>query len=133
MRSDLTLARIERSWTDWRGRAVEPLVGEAFARLLPAQGIPAAPAVGGYWTRGNDVEIDIVGADRAPVAKELLFLGSVKWLEAAKFGERDLVALQRHRDRVTKLPVPLLAVSRSGVSTTHADAAFTPDDLLCAW
>jgi len=133
MRSDLTLARIQRSWTDWRGRAVEPLVREALARLLPAQGIPAAPVVGGYWTRSNDVEIDIVGADRAPVAKELLFLGSVKWLETAMFDEHDLVALQRHRDRVTTAPVPLVAVSRSGVSTTHADAAFTPDDLLSAW
>ena len=40
MRSDLTLARIERSWTDWRGRAVEPLVREALARLLPARGHP---------------------------------------------------------------------------------------------
>jgi hypothetical protein len=133
MRSDLTMARIERSWTDWRGRAVEPLVREALARLLPARGIPAAPVVGGYWTRSNDVEIDIVGADRAPVARQLLFLGSVKWLEAGRFDEHDLVALQRHRDRVTAEPVPLIAVSRSGVSTTHADAAFTPAELIEAW
>ena len=95
MRSDLTLARIERSWTDWRGRAVEPLVREALARLLPAQGIPAAPVIGGYWTRSNDVEINIVGADREPVAKQLLFLGSVKWLETGQFDDHDLVALQR--------------------------------------
>ena len=133
MRSDLTLARIERSWTDWRGRAVEPLAREALARLLPAQGIPAAPVIGGYWTRSNDVEIDIVGADREPVAKQLLFLGSVKWLESGKFDDHDLVALQRHRNRVTQDPVPLIAVSRSGVSTAHADAVFTPADLIEAW
>jgi uncharacterized protein len=133
MRSDLTLARIERSWTDWRGRAVEPLVREALARLLPAQGIPAAPVIGGYWTRSNDVEIDIVGADREPVAKQLLFLGSVKWLEIGQFDDHDLVALQHHRDRVTPDPVPLIAVSRSGTSSTHADAAFTPADLIEAW
>jgi uncharacterized protein len=48
MRSDLTLVRIERSWTDWRGRVVEPLVREALGRLLPAQRIPAAPVIGGY-------------------------------------------------------------------------------------
>jgi len=95
MRSDLTLARIERSWTDWRGRAVEPLVREALARLLPAQGIQAAPVVGGYWTRSNDVEIDIVGADRGPVAKKLLFLGSVKWLETSAFDSRDRIRHQR--------------------------------------
>jgi AAA+ ATPase superfamily predicted ATPase len=133
MRSDLTLARIERSWTDWRGRAVEPLVREAIARLLPAQGIPAAPVIGGYWTRSNDVEIDIVGADRGPVAKQLLFLGSVKWLETGQFDDHDLIALQRHRDRITPDPVPLIAVSRAGTSAAHLDAAFTPADLIEAW
>jgi AAA+ ATPase superfamily predicted ATPase len=67
MRSDLTLERIRRGWTAWRGRAIEPLVRESLMRLLPSHGIPAAPAVGGYWTRSNDVEIDIVGADREPI------------------------------------------------------------------
>jgi len=133
MRSDLTMARIERSWTGWRGRVVEPLVCEALARILPAQGIPAAPVVGGYWTRSNDVEIDIVGADREPVAKQLLFLGSVKWLETGQFDDHDLLALQRHRDRITPDPVPLVAVSRSGTSATRVDAAFTPADLIAAW
>jgi uncharacterized protein len=125
------VARIERSWTDWRGCAVEPLVREGLARLLPAQDIPAAPVIGGYWTRSNDVEIDIVGADREPVARQqLLFLGSVKWLEAGQFDDHDLVALQRHRDLVTADPVPLIAVSRSGTATTHVDAAFTPAGLV---
>jgi hypothetical protein len=89
--------------------------------------------IGGYWTRSNDVEIDIVGADREPVAGQLLFLGSVKWLETGQFDEHDLVALQRHRDRVTADPIPLIAVSRCGASTTHADAVFTPADLIAAW
>jgi hypothetical protein len=62
-RGDLTLARIRENWTSWRGRAVEPLVREALARILPDERLPAAAAVGGYWTRTNDVEIDIVGAD----------------------------------------------------------------------
>ena len=90
----------------WRGRAVEPLVREALARLLPAQDIPGAPVIGGYWTRSNDVEIGIVGADREPIARQLLFLGSVKWLETGQFDAHDLLALQRHRDRVTADPVP---------------------------
>jgi uncharacterized protein len=133
MRSDLTLDRIFRSWTSWRGRAIEPVTREALARLLPAQGMPAAPAIGGYWTRSNDVEIDIVGADRGPVARQLLFLGSVKWLETAPFDDHDLVELQRHRDRVTSEPVPLIAISRSGTATNRVDAAFSPEDLLEAW
>lgn len=87
--------------------------------LLPARDIPAAPVIGGYWTRSNDVEIDIVGADREPIAKQLLFLGSVKWLETGQFDDHDLVALQRHRDRVTPDPVPLVAVSRSGTTATY--------------
>jgi AAA+ ATPase superfamily predicted ATPase len=133
MRSDLTLDRIRAGWTSWRGRAIEPLVRESLWRLLPAQGVPAAPVIGGFWTRSNDVEIDIVGADREPIAKELHFLGSIKWLETAPFDEHDMIALQRHRDRVTDVPVPLIAVSRSGSTTKHPDAVFGPDDLLGAW
>jgi AAA+ ATPase superfamily predicted ATPase len=133
MRPDLTLERIARGWTSWRGRAVEPLVRESLARLLPAHGIPAAPAVGGYWTRSNDVEIDIVGADREPVAHQLMFLGSIKWLENSPFDNHDLVELQRHRHRVTDEPIPLIAVTRSGATAEHLDAVFTPGDLLEAW
>lgn len=133
MRPDLTLQRIKAGWTAWRGRAVEPLVRDSLMRLLPSGGIPAASAVGGYWTRSNDVEIDIVGADREPIAERLLFLGSIKWLENAPFDARDLVALQKHRDRVTGEPIPLIAVSRSGCATRHLDAVFGPDDLLQAW
>jgi uncharacterized protein len=133
MRSDLTLERIRRGWTAWRGRAIEPLVRESLMRLLPSHAIPAAPAVGGYWTRSNDVEIDIVGADREPIAKELSFLGSIKWLENAPFDPHDLVALQRHRDRLTAEPIPLLAVSRSGCTTQHLDAVFGPEELLSSW
>jgi hypothetical protein len=29
------LERIERSWTTWRGRAIEPVVRESLLRLLP--------------------------------------------------------------------------------------------------
>jgi hypothetical protein len=133
MRGDLTLSRIKERWTSWRGRAIEPLVRESLARLLPDGLLPATPAIGGYWTRSNDVEIDLVGADRQPAAKQLLFLGSVKWLETGQFDDHDLVALQRDRGRVTADPVPLIAVSRSGTSTSHADAAFTPADLIAAW
>lgn len=58
---------------------------------------------------------------------------STQWLETGQFDEHDLMALQRQRDRVTGDPVPLIAVSRAGASTTHADAVFTPADLITAW
>jgi len=133
MRSDLTVARIRRGWMSWRGRAVEPIVRESLALALPARGIAAAPAIGSYWTRTNDVEIDIVGADRAPIARQLVFLGSVKWHEGAAFDDHDLAVLARHRARLTDAPVPLLAVSRSGSSARHLDAVFGPEDIVHAW
>jgi uncharacterized protein len=133
MRGDLTVARIRERGTDWRGRAVEPLVRDSLARLLPAQGLPAAPVIGGYWTRSNDVEIDIVGADRGPVAKKLLFLGSIKWLERTPFDGHDLAGLHRHRAAVTDQPVPLVAVSRSGMACEGLQATFGPAELVDAW
>ncbi|WP_328914105.1 MULTISPECIES: ATP-binding protein [unclassified Streptomyces] len=133
MRGDLTLNRIKKQWTSWRGRAVEPLIRESLARLLPDGRLPAAPAVGGYWTRSNDIEIDLVGADRQPVAKELLFLGSVKWLENSAFDSHDLAALHKHRAALTDDPVPLVAVSRSGVDCSGLQASYGPEQLLAAW
>ncbi len=132
-RGDLTLKRIRTSWAAWRGRAIEPLVRDALARRLPDQILPAAPAIGGYWTRSNDVEIDIVGADRAPVAREIFFLGSVKWLENSPFDSHDLAPLAYHRSRLTDAPVPLLAVSRSGVTSRDLDAAYGPDEIVESW
>ena len=104
IRGDLTLSRIKERWTSWRGRAIEPLIRESLAPLLPDGVLPASPAISGYWTRGNDVEIDLVGADRQPVAKRLLFLGSVKWLENSAFDSHDLAALQKHRAAIPAPP-----------------------------
>ncbi|MEV7415140.1 DUF234 domain-containing protein [Streptomyces sp. NPDC089919] len=135
MRGDITLSRIKEQWTSWRGRAIEPLIRESLARILPDGLLPAAPAIGGYWTRSNDVEIDLVGADRGPVAKKLLFLGSVKWLENSAFDAHDLAALQKHRAAITDEPVPLVAVSRNGTtgSVLGLQAVYGPEDLVGAW
>jgi AAA+ ATPase superfamily predicted ATPase len=133
LRGDLTLARIRESWSTWRGRAVEPVLRESLARLLPDDALPAAPAVGGYWNRANTIEVDIVGADRAPVAKEIHFLGSIKWFERSSFDQHDLAALQKHRAALTDDPVPLIAISRSEVTATGLTAAYRPADLINAW
>ncbi|WP_326550641.1 ATP-binding protein [Micromonospora sp. NBC_01813] len=132
-RGDLTLARIRTSYPSWRGRAVEPLIRDALARLLPDDSLPAAPAIGAYWTRSNDVEIDIVGADRAPIARELYFVGSIKWHDQAPFDGHDLSALFRHRAVLTDEPLPTIAVSRSGASCRGLDVLYQPADLLAAW
>jgi AAA+ ATPase superfamily predicted ATPase len=133
LRGDITLQRVKAGWTSWRGRAIEPLLRESLARLLPDGVLPSAPAIGAYWTRSNSIEIDIVGADREPVAKHLLFFGSIKWLEHSAFDNHDLLALQRHRAAITDDPVPLVAISRSGVSASGLDASYDPAELLRAW
>jgi uncharacterized protein len=130
---DLVLERIRRNWTSWRGRVIEPLLRDALARCLPDDVLPAAPAIGGYWTRTNDVEIDMVGADRAPIAQQLLFVGSIKWLERSPFDDHDLADLQRHRSALTSEPLPTVAVSRNGFSCHGLHAAYTPEDLISAW
>jgi hypothetical protein len=132
-RGDLTLARIRHSWTSWRGRAVEPLVRDALIRLLPDDTLPAAGAIGGYWTRTNDIEIDIVGADRGPIAHELLFVGSIKWHDRSPFDDHDLADLHRHRAALTTEPLPTVAVSRTGVTCRGIQASYGPDDLISAW
>lgn len=136
-RGDRVLARIRTSWPAWRGRAIEPVIRESLERLAPEvarlpDGVPGV--VGGYWTRTNNPEIDIVVADRAPVAKQILALGSIKWLENAPFDSHDLGALHAHR---TQLPgaapsTPLIAVSRSG-SSVGGVTALGPEDLIEAY
>jgi uncharacterized protein len=133
-RGDRVLDSIRTSWTSWRGRAVEPVIREALWRLADDHLPDGTDIVGGYWTRTNDPEIDLIGADRAPVAKQITFVGSVKWLENKPFDHRDLARLITHRG---KLPgadddTPLLAVSRSGC-TAAGVRALSPEDLLSAW
>lgn len=133
MRGDLVLDRVRAGWTSWRGRAIEPLLRESLAWLLPDGRLPAAPAIGGYWTRSNSIEIDIVGADREQVATELLFLGSIKWLDQSRFDRHDLTQLHKQRAAVTDKSVPLVAISRSGVDCSGLDASYGPADLLAGW
>jgi len=136
-RGDRVLARIKASWTSWRGRAVEPVLRDAIERLGPAvaRGPDDVPGVvGAYWTRTNDPEIDIVIGDRLPVPKQVIALGSIKWLENTPFDAHDLGALQAHRAQLPGATpsTPLLAVSRSGC-TAEGITAVGPDELIAAY
>jgi len=133
-RGDRVLESIRASWTSWRGRAVEPVIRDALWRLaddrLPAE----TQTIGGYWTRTNDPEIDVVGADRSPVAKKITIVGSIKWLENKPFDSRDLARLVTHRSRLPGADdsTPLLAVARNGC-TAETVLSLTPEDLITAW
>jgi uncharacterized protein len=133
-RGDQVLAAIKAKWSSWRGRAIEPVVRDSLLRL-PTGILPGGTdAVGGYWTRTNDPEIDLVGADRAPIAKKVTLAGSIKWLENKPFDGRDLAKLIIHRGQLPGADdtTPLLAVSRTG-ATVSGISVLTPDDLLTAW
>lgn len=133
-RGDLLLRRIRAGWTGWRGRAVEAVVRESLLRAADGILPEATGAVGGYWTRTNDVEIGIVAADREPVAKGITAVGSIKWLERRPFDAHDLAELIVHRSRMpgADSSTQLIAVSRSGVSVGGV-RAIGPEDLLSAW
>ncbi|MFC4057920.1 ATP-binding protein [Planomonospora corallina] len=131
-RSDLVLARLLRSWGDWRETAVKPLVRASLRRMgdLPE----GTGAIGGYWTRTDAPEIDLVGTDREPVGERVTLAGSVVWREGRPFDRRDLDALIVRRSRMpgTGPGTPLLAVSRSGSATAEVTLV-TPEDLVAAW
>jgi hypothetical protein len=132
-RGDLTLARIRQSWPSWRGRAIEPVVRESLFRLQG--GLPDdTGAIGGYWTRTNDPEIDLVAADRGPVAKHITAVGSIKWLERKSFDTHDLSRLHVHRSQLpgASESTPLIAVARAGVAVDGVRAV-GPELLLSAW
>jgi hypothetical protein len=133
-RGDRVLAAIRESWPSWRGRAIEPVLRDALWRLADDHLPDGTDVIGGYWTRTNDPEIDIVGADRAPIAKKISAVGSIKWLENKPFDHRDLSRLIVHRSQLPGADdtTPLLVVARSGCITdgvTH----LSPNDLITAW
>jgi len=135
-RGERVLASIRASWTSWRGRAVEPAIRDALWRMsADDEPLPAGTdVIGGYWTRTNDPEIDIVGADRSPIAKKITLVGSVKWLENKPFDHRDLARLITRRSQLPGADddTPLLAVARSGC-TAEGVLHITPQELLTAW
>ncbi|PZG21774.1 ATP-binding protein [Nonomuraea aridisoli] len=135
-RPDLALRRIERSWTTWRGRAVEPLVRDTLARALPDDTWPETEEVGGWWNRRNNPEIDLVGADKGPVAGRVHFVGFIKWLDNRPFDRHDYDQLVRAAAVVpgTSDDTPRIAVTRAGAAPDlPLDQVWRPDDLLAAW
>jgi uncharacterized protein len=134
-RADLVLRRIERSFGAWRGRAVEPVVREAVLRLAPELGFDAVEAVGGWWNRQNNPEVDLIGADRERTTTRIIFAGSIKWHDHRPFDRHDEMALIRDVGYVpgAGTATELIAVSRSGADQHVQVRILTPADLLRGW
>ncbi len=134
-RPDLAIDRFERSWPAWRGRAVEPLVREALARMAVDDArLGNAAHVSGWWPRNNNPEVDLVGVDRAADPTSIRFVGSIKWRENAPFGREDLRKLQVDANAVpgADAATPLVAVARQQVDVDGV-IAYTARDLVGAW
>jgi AAA+ ATPase superfamily predicted ATPase len=133
-RGDLPLERIERDWPTFRGIAIEPLVRRSLERVLPDPRFGEARYVGGYWTRTNVPEVDLVGAaEREPSA--VSFVGSIKWRENAMFSRADSRRLVEQRGLVPgAADARLVGVSRRGFAADAGlDVEVSPDELLQAW
>lgn len=138
-RPDAGYALFQNRWTSWRGRAVEPLIRTSLeqASIGGALPWPETPVVGGWWNRQFNPEIDLVGADRAPIASEIHFCGSLKWL-GTPFETHDLRQLQEGARQIPGFDTAhtaLIAVSRSGTNlpVDAVDVAWGPDDVVAAW
>lgn len=129
---------IRRRWSSWRGRAVEPVIREALSLAAEDLPWPEATAVGGWWNRAFDPEVDLVGADRAPVARKLYYAGSVKWHDQPLDGH-DLAALQRGAVQVPGFEhgdTALVAVSRAGFADglpSQLALCWQPSDVVSAF
>ena len=135
-RPDLPLQAIQSAWNDYRGRAVEPIVREAVARMLPDRArFDDARFVGSYWTRSNVPEVDLVGVENQRKPSRIEFIGSIKWRDSVAFDGHDFATLAAVKGDVpgTDPNTKLIAVSHAGFRTSAPDVALGADDLLAAY
>ncbi|MEZ0069485.1 AAA+ ATPase superfamily predicted ATPase [Streptacidiphilus sp. MAP12-20] len=132
---------VERRWTSWRGRAVEPLIRESLSLAASEGALPwtETATVGGWWNRRFDPEVDLVGADRGPVAQRIDFVGSIKWL-ATPFDRHDLDDLTRAAPEVpgftlgtTGLVVATLSGLAPNADNATVDLCWGPEQVIHSW
>ncbi|MBO3742959.1 ATP-binding protein [Actinoplanes sp. NEAU-H7] len=138
-RPEAGYALFKSRWSSWRGRAVEPLIRTSLEEAAITGTLPwtEAQVVGGWWNRQFDPEVDLVGADRGPIASRVHFCGSLKWL-GKPFDTHDLREL---RDGAAQVPgfdperTGLIAVSRSGSELPDGavDVVWGPNEVVAAW
>lgn len=110
---------------------------DSLERLLPDAGrFGAARYAGGYWNRTGAIEVDLVGGDTWPVAKQVAFVGSVKWRQKRRFGRAEALELASRRSQVpgANEKTLLVGVSSQGFEPdVPLDVRLSPQDLTGAW
>lgn len=134
-RGDVLVEQIHDSWPTFRGRAIEPIIRVSVERLLPHERFGSARFVGGYWTRDNRIEVDLVGGADPDRADPVEFVGSIKWRENERFSRNDVATLIAHREEVPGAHDRsiLVGVGRSGSATQDLDVFIEPADIVNAW
>lgn len=133
------VATIERSFADYAGRAIEPVIRSAIERRIAARDarFHGARIVGGFWSRDHQIEVDLVGADRdTPPVKSVAFVGTIKWRRAKPLDGHDIAELERASVRIAGVTreTPIVGVSRSGFNrTARPIVEVTPDEILEAF
>ena len=130
-RGDLVAGRINAAWPEYRGKAIEPVVQEALRRRPADPQMANVALIGGYWTRSNDPEIDIVGLS-TPKAARVELVGTIKWHARQPLDDRDAEALLKASSKVPGVdPRTVTAgVSFTGFRTDRLDVRLGPEDLL---
>lgn len=131
---DQVAADVRAQWQTFAGRAIEPHVQRAIERLGSVGQFDDARWVGSYWTKNNDVEVDLVGTarrDGGPVG----LIGAIKWREQRPFGPADGQALHAAASHIEGAgPATVtVGVSRTGFEPApQVDVCLGPDDLVAA-
>ncbi len=133
-------ARIAGLFSDYSGIAVEPIVRSAIERMSAAGDtrFGGARVVGGYWTKDNQVEIDLAGADRDEPGDKLglAFIGTIKWRSGKPLDGSDIAVLERATLRMAgaDLATPVVAVSRRGFGNiARSFVGITAEEVLAAF
>jgi hypothetical protein len=97
-----------------------------------------ARVVGGFWTKDNQVEIDLVGANRHDPGVELqvAFIGTIKWRAHKPLDGHDMSALESATARMAGAnpSTPVAAVSRQGFDQIARPFAAVPaEDIIAAF
>ena len=132
-------ASIAAAFGDYAGRAIEPIVRAGIERMIAGgdRRFGGARVVGGYWTKDNKVEIDLVGADReTPPVKSVAFVGTVKWRAGKALDGHDVADLERSSQQMRGVTekTPVVAVSRTGFGNIAREIVrVSSDEILAAF